>query len=80
MGTLRTGSRRRGAAKEEELDEDADEHDLDEDVEDGDVDVDVSGDHGAQTNPQRPAQKSLGGSVSRPMWDQSFKSDFLGLS
>ena len=46
MGTLRTGSRRRGAAKEEELDEDANEHDLDEDVEDGDVDVDVAGDQG----------------------------------
>ena len=80
MGTLRTGSRRRGAAEEEELDEDANEHDLDEDVEDGDVDVDVAGDQGRSDEPQRPAQKSLGGSVSRPMWDQSLKSGLLGLS
>jgi hypothetical protein len=61
MGTLRTGSRRRGAAKEEELDEDADEHDLDEDVEDGDVDVDVSGDHGRTDEPPTTRAKVAGG-------------------
>ena len=61
MGTLRTGSRRRGAAKEEELDEDANEHDLDEDVEDGDVDVDVSGDHGRTDEPPTTRAKVAGG-------------------
>ena len=61
MGTLRTGSRRRGAAKEEELDEDADEHDLDEDVEDGDVDVDVSGDQERSEEPPTTRAKVAGG-------------------
>jgi len=61
MGTLRTGSRRRGAAKEEELDEDANEHDLDEDVEDGDVDVDVAGDQGRSDEPPTTRAKVAGG-------------------
>ncbi len=61
MGTLRTGSRRRGAAKEEELDEDADEHDLDEDVENGDVDVDVAGDQGRSDEPPTTRAKVAGG-------------------
>ena len=61
MGTLRTGPRRRGAAKEEELDEDANEHDLDEDVEDGDVDVDEAGDQERSDEPPTTRAKVAGG-------------------
>ena len=61
MGTLRTGSRRRGAAEDEELDEDANEHDLDEDVEDVDVDVDASCDQERSDEPPTTRAKVAGG-------------------